>query len=116
MPIDHHAVERGDKRLEALADDYLNRPGVDWGRMFSTTGLRVRGKVFGLVNHAGNLMVKIPKARADALEATGTATRVTMSGKTMREWVEMPYPAGEDAWRALLDEAYTYLDETTPRS
>jgi TfoX/Sxy family transcriptional regulator of competence genes len=114
MAIDHDAVERGDKRLDALAGPYLQRPGVDWGRMFSTIGLRVRGKVFGLVNHGGQLMVKIPAARADALESTGAATRVTMSGRTMREWVAMPYDAGEDAWRNLLDEAYTYLDETTP--
>jgi TfoX/Sxy family transcriptional regulator of competence genes len=116
MPIDHDAVERGDKRLEALAGDYLTRPGVDWGRMFSTIGLRVRGKVFGLVNHSGQLMVKIPADRAGQLEDAGTATRVTMSGRTMREWVAMPYDAGEHAWRSLLDEAFTYLDETTPRS
>ncbi|MEV6635428.1 TfoX/Sxy family protein [Actinoplanes sp. NPDC051470] len=116
MAIDHEAAERGDKRLEALADPYLQRPGVDWGRMFSTIGLRVRGKIFGLVNHAGNLMVKIPATRADTLESTGAATRMTMAGKIMREWVEMPYDAGEEAWRTLLDEAYTYLEEITPRS
>ncbi|MEV6490567.1 TfoX/Sxy family protein [Actinoplanes sp. NPDC051633] len=115
MAKDHAAAERGDARLDTLADDFLKRPGVDWGRMFSTVGLRVRGKVFGLVNHAGELMVKIPQARADELVSQGAVTRIVMNGRTMREWVEMPYAAGEDAWRSLLGEAYTYLDEITPR-
>jgi len=115
MAIDHDAVKRGDERLDSLAADYLGRPGVDWGRMFSTTGLRIRGKVFGLVNHQGQLMVKIPATRADTLEAAGTAERIVMKGRVMREWVEMPYDAGEPAWRDLLAEAYAYLDEITPR-
>lgn len=114
MAIDHDAVKRGDERLETLADDYLLRPGVDWGRMFSSTGLRVRGKVFGLVTHAGHLMVKIPAARADELESTGAATRMIMRGRVLREWVEMPYEAGDQAWQDLLDEAFTYLDTITP--
>jgi TfoX/Sxy family transcriptional regulator of competence genes len=116
MAKDQKAVERGDARLDALADEFLKRPAVDWGRMFSTIGLRVRGKVFGLVNHGGSLMVKIPEARADELVSQGAAARVVMSGRTMREWVEMPYDAGEAAWRELLDEAHRYLDEITPRS
>ena len=115
MAIDHEAVERGDKRLSALAEDYLKRPGVDWGRMFATTGLRVRGKVFGLVDFHGWLMVKVPQARATALVGDGDAERVEMNGRLMREWVRMPFEAGEPAWRALLDEAYRFLDEITPR-
>jgi hypothetical protein len=114
MALDHDAVKLGDERMETLADDYLSRPGVDWGRMFSTTGLRVRGKVFGLVNHQGRLMVKIPAARADELESTGAAARIIMKGRVMREWVEMPYEAGDRAWHSLLDEAYAYLNKITP--
>jgi hypothetical protein len=82
--------------------------------MFSTTGLSVRGKIFGVVNHDGNLMVKVPEPRADALEAEGAATRMVMRGRAMREWVEMPPDRGEGAWAALLAEAYAYVDEITP--
>jgi hypothetical protein len=71
----------------------------------------VRGKIFAVVNSAGNLMVKVPEQRADALEADGTATRMVMRGRVMREWVEMPPERGEAAWEALLEEAYAYLDE-----
>ena len=112
---DAAAVERAEARLSALAEPYLARPEVDWGRMFSATALRVRGKVFGLVEHDGRLMVKIPEARADALVAEGAVERIVMRDRPMREWVTMEYDAGEPAWAALLAEAHAYLDEITPR-
>ncbi len=101
--------------LEKLAEPYLAKPGVTWGRMFSTTGLGVRGKIFAVVNHSGNLMVKVPEARADALESARTATRMVMRGREMREWVEMSPEQGEAAWQELLAEAYAYVDSITPR-
>ncbi|MEO8095970.1 MAG: TfoX/Sxy family protein [Pseudolysinimonas sp.] len=101
--------------LDRLAEPYLAHPDVAWGRMFSATGLSVRGKIFAVVNHAGNLMVKVPEARVDALEAAGAASRMVMRGRAMREWAEMPPERGEQAWDELLAEAYAYLDEITPR-
>lgn len=100
--------------LEKLAGPYLAKPGVSWGRMFSTTGLSVRGKIFAVVNHAGHLMVKVPQARADALESSHAANRVVMRGREMREWVEMAPEQGEAAWDELLGEAFAYVDSITP--
>ena len=104
-----------DSLLARLAEPYLARAGVSWGRMFSSTGLRVRGKIFAVVNHSANLMVKVPESRADELDTSGAAPRMVMRDREMREWVEMPLPAGEDAWRDLLAEAFAYVDEITPR-
>jgi TfoX/Sxy family transcriptional regulator of competence genes len=115
MPKDAAAVERGETRLATLAEPYLAMDDVDWGRMFSTTGLRVRGKIFGLVNHVGQLMVKIPESRADELVANGTVQRIVMRGREMREWVELDYDAGDAAWADLLAEAHAYLEQITPR-
>ena len=115
MPKDAAAVELGDARLATLAEPYLALPDVDWGRMFSAEGLRVRGKTFALVNHAGRLMVKIPEARADELVASGSVQRMVMRDRKMREWVELDYDAGDAAWSSLLAEAHAYLDEITPR-
>lgn len=115
MAADREAMARGDAMLDELAGEYLARDDVDWGRMFSTTGLRVRGKVFALVNHDGSLMVKIPEARADELVAEGSVARIAMRGREMREWVERPADAGLESWRSLLAEAHAYLDEITPR-
>lgn len=112
-PIDTH--DEADSLLARLAEPYLARPGVSWGRMFSTSGLSVRGKIFAVVNHSGNLMVKVSEARADELDSSGSASRMVMHGREMREWVEMPLQRGEPAWSDLLAEAYSYLDEITPR-
>lgn len=100
--------------LEKIADPYLAKPGVAWGRMFSTTGLSVRGKIFAVVNHAGHLMVKVPAERADALESARAANRVVMRGREMREWVEMAPEQGEAAWDELVGEAFAYVDSITP--
>ena len=115
MAVDREAQRRGEERLEDLHGDLLVRPGVDRGRMFSAEGLRVRGKVFAVVNHQGELMVKVPAARADELARAGAAAKVVMRERELREWVAMPYDAGTGAWRGLLDEAFAYLDEITPR-
>jgi hypothetical protein len=101
--------------LERLAEPYLRREGVTWGRMFSSTGLGIRGKIFAVVTHSASLMVKVPEARADELDESGIARRMVMRGRAMREWVEMPPERGETAWGELLAEAYAYLDEITPR-
>jgi hypothetical protein len=100
--------------LEDIAPPFLSRPGVDWGPMFGSTGLRVRGKVFAVATHSGALMVKVPQARAAQLRDTGTVSPVVMAGRTMREWVSMPVAAGAQAWCALVEEAYSYLDSITP--
>jgi len=103
------------QRLDGFADDYLARPGVDWGRMFGTVGLRVRGKIFAVAVHSGGLMVKIPEARADARIAAGEVERMVMRGREMREWVVAPLDAPDALWESLLEEAHAYLDRITPR-
>lgn len=108
------AQDVAQQRLETLADDFLARPGVDWGRMFGTIGLRVRGKVFAVVVHTGGLMVKIPERRADERIAAGEVTRMVMRDREMREWVVASSDAPDAVWTSLLDEAFAYLDEITP--
>ena len=111
---ERRAADAARARLERLAAPLLERPGVGWGRMFSTEGLGIRGKIFGVVPHDGGLMVKVPEARADELVAEGAVERVVMRGREMREWVVMPDAAPDSAWSALLEEARAYLDAITP--
>lgn len=103
-------------RLEDLSVDYLEMPGIDWGRMFGTTGLRIRGKVFAVAAHAGGLLIKVPEAHADALVEAGDASRMVMGGRPRREWVLVPNDADDQTWAAQLREAYTYVDSITPSS
>jgi TfoX/Sxy family transcriptional regulator of competence genes len=110
----HDAADAARARLERLAQPLLARPGVSWGRMFSTDGLGIRGKIFAVVPHDGGLMVKVPEARADELVAEGAVERVVMRGRELREWVVMPDAASDSAWSTLLEEACAYLDQITP--
>ncbi len=111
---ERRAADAARERLERLAAPFLGREGVRWGRMFSTDGLGIRGKIFAVVPHAGGLMAKVPEERADALVTGGSAERMVMRGRTMREWVVMPDAASDAEWTALLEAAYAYLDEITP--
>ena len=106
--------EAAHARLEELAVEHLGLPGVDWGRMFGSTGLRIRGKVFAVAAHAGGLLIKVPEAHADALVESGVADRMVMGGVPRREWVLVPDDADDATWSEQLDAAYAYVNSITP--
>jgi TfoX/Sxy family transcriptional regulator of competence genes len=108
-------MQKAHEIFDPIAADHLTRPGVDIGRMFSTEGLRVRGKVYAFVEHEGGLIVKVPQSRADELAATGAASRMVMREREMREWVTVPLAAGAERWRELIDEGHDFVDAITPR-
>lgn len=110
---DDAAHERAHAIFDPIVQEYLLRPGVDLGPMFSSQGLRVRGKVFAFVASGGELVVKVPEARAGELDADGTASRMVMRGRTLREWV-VAGPEAETQWRPLIADAFAYLDAITP--
>jgi hypothetical protein len=107
-------ADRAHAIFDPIAAEYLERPGVDIGPMFGSEGLRVRGKVFAFVGYKGALVVKVPAARADEIEAAGDGERMRMRGRTMREWVVVPVDRA-DRWAPLTADAFAYLDEITPR-
>lgn len=106
--------EAAHARLEELSVEQQSRPGVDWGRMFGSTGLRVRGKVFAVAAHAGGLLIKVPEAHADTLVDSGVADRMVMGGVPRREWVLVPDDADDATWSEQIAAAYTYVDSITP--
>ncbi len=87
--------------------------GVTTGTMFRSPGLRVHGRVFAFLGSRGELIVKLPRARAAQLVADGTAGPVVMGPRTMREWVQLG--AREDRtstlslWSPLADEAHLFV-------
>jgi TfoX/Sxy family transcriptional regulator of competence genes len=101
-------------RLEELSVAQQALPGVDWGRMFGSTGLRIRGKVFAVAANAGGLLIKVPEAQADALVESGVADHMVMGGVPRREWVLVPDDADDATWSEQLDAAFTYVDSITP--
>lgn len=113
MAADEAAHDRAHAIFDPITAEYLVRPGVDIGPMFGSEGLRVRGKVFAFVGHRGSLVVKVPEARADELVADGTAERMVMRERPMREWLLVGADAA-DQWAPLTAEAFAYVDELTP--
>ena len=110
---DESERERAHAIFDPIAEEYLARDGVDIGAMFGSEGLRIRGKVFAFVGFAGGLVLKIPAARADELEADGVAKRMEMRGRPAREWVVVPTSTPE-LWAPLMAEAFAFVDEITP--
>ena len=91
--------------FDALAAELLQEPGVEEGTGFgSTEGLRVGGRIF-VMHMDGDLVVKLPAARADALVEAG-GTRLEIGSRRMREWVRIS--PGPD-WPVLAREALAYV-------
>ncbi len=93
----------------AIVDRYEGRDEVTLGTGFgSNPGLRVGGKIFAMETR-GDLVVKLPEARVDALVEQGTATRFEPgTGRVMREWAAVP-PVHAGEWDGLADEAFTFV-------
>ncbi|MGI8421041.1 MAG: hypothetical protein ACR2MU_02080 [Gaiellaceae bacterium] len=60
--------------FDALAERFLGEPGVAEGQMFGMPVLKAGRKVFAGSWH-GELVVKLPRERVDALIAAGDASR-----------------------------------------
>jgi hypothetical protein len=99
------------KLFDRLARDYLDRPGVDYGRIWHNDGLTVHSKIFAMVV-GGQLVVKLPAEQAAQLCGSGAGVAFEPRlGRPMREWVCVDPPtgrAGERRWRELIDDAYAY--------
>jgi len=103
-----------DEIFDEVASRYLQREGVDIGPMFGSAGLRIRGKVFAFQGYQGGLIAKLPEARVTELDSGGRAQRMTMRERAMREWVFVGADA-TDLWPTVIDEAFAFVDEITPR-
>ncbi len=102
--------------LDGLAIDLLALPRVNIANMFGSDGLRVDTKFFAFVGRDGELVVKLPAARAAALVAAGEAHPIRTGRNTTREWVGVPCPgdhARPEPWPTLLTDAWRYVASLT---
>ncbi len=105
----------GQRLLDALAMEYLDRTEVRQASMFGSRGLRVNEKFFAFIGDDGRLIVNLPPPQAAALVRKGEATHVRAGRSITREWVGVPIPAHDqpEPWRALLADAYRYVESLT---
>jgi TfoX/Sxy family transcriptional regulator of competence genes len=85
---------------------------VTSGKMMASFGLRIGGKIFAMLVR-GDLVVKLPRERVDALVAAGRghAFDPRRDGRLMREW--LVFQGNDPSWVDLAREAYAFVGGAT---
>lgn len=101
----------------ALARELATAPGVELAegpkKSFGSGTLKVNGKIFAMVTSAGHFVVKLPRARVDALALEGAGSRFDPGhGRLMKEWLQVAAPQ-PDLCRALAREALGFVSSAT---
>jgi hypothetical protein len=96
-----------DERFAEIARAFLAEPGVSWGKLFSSYGLKVNGKIFAMVTR-GRLVVKLPRARVNELVAQGFGDQFDPGhGRLMKEWVSLH--GDQPDWAGIIAEAKAFV-------
>jgi len=97
-----------DPKFAEVAAAFAKDRAVTAGRMMSSFGLKVGGKIFAM--HSRNaFVVKLPKARVDELVSAkqGVYFDPRRDGRLMKEWLSV---ADRKApWLALAQEAHRFV-------
>ena len=98
-------------RFDRLVDEMAKQDDVTpptGGQGFGGGALRCRNKIFAMLVR-DRLVVKLPKARVDALIDAGDGQRFDANkGTPMKEWVSIA-PTSTSAWSALASEALEFV-------
>jgi TfoX/Sxy family transcriptional regulator of competence genes len=100
-------------RFAAIVEALARKPCVTHsksrGRLFGASALKVHDKIFAMVSSGGQFVVKLPKARVDALVATGVGEHFDAKrGRPMKEWLEVRSESAEE-WLELAREALEFV-------
>ena len=99
-----------EQRYEDLVEDLAGEEGVlppPGGSGFGRSALRYRRKIFAMLVR-GQLVVKLPRPRVDALVAAGHGQRFDANkGTPMKEWFSLD-PGSGLAWLPLAREALEF--------
>ena len=81
---------------------------------FGASELKVHGKIFAMLVR-GQLVVKLPRARVDALVAAAQGERFDPrhDGRLMKEWLVVA-PASAEGWLPLAREALAFVASQHP--
>ncbi|MGE5717963.1 MAG: hypothetical protein ACM369_15035 [Acidobacteriota bacterium] len=99
-----------DPAFAPVVDAFAGKRDVTRGMMMASYALKVGGKIFAMYGK-GRFVVKLPKARVNALVADEVAAPFEpMPGRAMKEWIVVK--AGGADWTALANEAYGFVKKT----
>lgn len=102
------AATEMDPRFAQVAAAFAKDRTVTAGRMMSSFGLKVNGKIFAMVSRSA-FVVKLPKARVDELVSAkqGVYFDPRRDGRLMKEWLSV---ADRKApWLELAKEAHRFV-------
>jgi len=103
QPDEHEA------RFWALADPMLEQAGVTRSTMMGLPCVRTDGQFFASFDRrTGDMLVKLPESRVDALIDAGRAHSYPPAGRRFRQWAAIA-PTRRRAWTALLEEALAFV-------
>ena len=101
-----------DRRFRPVVDAFANYRDVTGGKMMSSYGLKVNGKIFAMFGRK-QFVTKLPKARVDALVKEGAGKNFDPGhGRLMKEWVVV-VDGGPD-WLQVAKEAYEFVKTGRP--
>jgi hypothetical protein len=103
-----------ESRYADLVDKMTRKPGVAHvagGKGFGSSGqLKVGGRIFAMLVR-GELVLKLPRDRVDALVRSGEGRHFDAGkGKPMREWFVLS-PTSTKRWLPLAKEALDFVQE-----
>jgi hypothetical protein len=92
-----------------VVDAFSKNRHVTRGKMMSSYGLKVNGKIFAMFGR-GQFVTKLTKERVDELVCTGKGERFDPGhGRRMKEWVVVY--VGKADWVELAREAYNFVKQ-----
>jgi hypothetical protein len=98
------------ERYADLIDELAGLAGVvppQGGAGFGRSALKFRGRIFAMLVR-GELVVKLPATRVDALAGAGAGVRFDANkGTPMKEWLQLAAGSDQD-WLELAREALDY--------
>lgn len=96
-----------DSRFRPIVKAFANHRDVTGGKMMSSYGLKVNGKIFVMFGRK-QFVAKLPQARVDSLVKEGMGKNFDPGqGRLMKEWVVVA-DSGPD-WLELAKEAYEFV-------
>jgi TfoX/Sxy family transcriptional regulator of competence genes len=108
-----HPAGTPEARYAALVEALLIQPEVTFGAVekkgFGSSELKVNNKIFAMLVR-GRLVVKLSKARVDALVAAGQGECFDprRDGRLMKEWISLE-PTSAEEWLPLAREALSFV-------
>ena len=95
--------------VEAFARDAAVTHSTQGSRLFGNSTLKVHDNIFAMLSSSGEFVVKLPKARVDALVSAGAGERFDANrGRPMKEWFEVHSESAKE-WLQLAREAHEFV-------